>query len=85
MSTSNYTAQVDHELRQGVPVGPRSNAAIVPRPAEGRHVRWSMRTYPGGAGQWLLMIKDQTGPGRHRQGPQSARTIIDGARWWVNA
>lgn len=66
-TSPNMAAQVERELRYGVPVGIRSNTEIVPRPAEGKHVRWSMRVYPGGAGQWLLMIKDQTDAGRHRK------------------
>ncbi|ABD58195.1 hypothetical protein PBI_COOPER_78 [Mycobacterium phage Cooper] len=57
------------ECRVGVRVGePSTLSQIVPPPREeGRHVRWSSRSTPT-ADWWVLMIKDQTGPGRHRVG-----------------
>lgn len=59
-------AQVDMELRWGVAVGAPTRAEIVPRPKEGKHAQLSMRCRQRGD-QWVLMIKDQTGPGRHRR------------------
>lgn len=42
---------------------------IVPAPAArdvGKHAVVGMRTYPDRSTQWVLMIRDQTGQGRHR-------------------
>ncbi|QJD51380.1 hypothetical protein SEA_RAWRGERTHAT_77 [Mycobacterium phage RawrgerThat] len=54
------------EVRWGIPVGVPTREEVMPRPSsEGRHVRWSMRVRAAGD-QWVLMIKDQTGAGRHQ-------------------
>lgn len=60
-----YQQIKDHELRHGAAIGMPTRAEVMPRPKEGKHARLSMRVRPEGD-QWVLMIKDQTGPGRHR-------------------
>ncbi|AKY02791.1 hypothetical protein SEA_WALELIANO_76 [Mycobacterium phage Waleliano] len=57
----------DYELRHGAAIGVPNRNLIMPRPKEGKHARLSMRVRAAGD-QWVLMIKDQTGPGRHRVG-----------------
>ncbi|AGU91990.1 HNH endonuclease [Mycobacterium phage Adawi] len=62
-----YAAIRTLELRHGVAIGLPTRAEVMPRPQEGRHARLSMRVRSTGD-QWVLMIKDQTGPGKHRPG-----------------
>lgn len=79
MSTFWTTEQVYQELRHGVALGLPTRAEIMPRPKEGRHARLSMRVRAAGD-QWVLMIKDQTGPGRHRVGlsVEGITALVDG-------
>lgn len=62
-----YAAIRGNELRHGAAIGLPTRAEVMPRPKEGKHARLSMRVRSTGD-QWVLMIKDQTGPGKHRVG-----------------
>ncbi|AEJ95751.1 HNH endonuclease [Mycobacterium phage Zemanar] len=55
----------DYELRHGAAIGVPNRNLIMPRPKEGKHALLSMRVRAAGD-QWVLMIKDQTGQGRHQ-------------------
>lgn len=85
--SADLTHQQKMELRYGVRIGEPSNMTqIVGWPRnEGQHVRLSSRTTPT-ADWWVLMIRDQTGPGRHRQGTNRCRrrVVRNHAFWIVN-